>query len=78
MIETKIRTIKLEYIKDVYQFVTLACRVNDEIEVTNGSFKVDGKSLMGMFAIDPSKKFAVEYPADATEFDAFVSTFAVK
>ena len=74
---TKIKNIKLEYVADVYKFVTLACAVDGKIEVTTGTFCVNGASLMGMFSIDPSKKFAVEYPADAKDFDAFVSKFEI-
>lgn len=74
---TKIKTIKLNYISDVYKFVELACKIDGKVEVSSGSFVVDGASLMGIFSIDPSKKFAVEYPADADEFNDFISQFVV-
>ena len=36
---------------------------------------VDAKSLMGMFSIDPSSPFDVEYDDGNVEFDEFVSQF---
>ena len=73
---TKIRKVKLEYIADVYKFVELAGKVNGRVEITTGCYCVDGASLLGIFSIDPSREFAVEYPADANDFDTFVSKFA--
>jgi hypothetical protein len=75
--DTRIKTIRLEYISDVYKFVELASKAEDRVEVTTGTFTVDGASLMGMFSIDPSKKFTVEYPSSAKEFDKFISQFTV-
>ena len=72
---TKLRTIRLERIKDVYRFVEEAMKVSGEVEITRGQFCVSGTSMMGLLAIDPSESFCVEYPANANNFDAFLQKF---
>lgn len=74
--ESYIRQIKLDKIKDVYKFVELATNTG-WVSVSRGSFRVDGSSMMGMFAIDPSERFTVEYSADNEEFDTFIKQFIV-
>lgn len=72
---TKLRTIRLERIKDVYRFVEEAMKVSGEVEITRGQFCVSGTSIMGLLAIDPSESFCVEYPANANDFDTFLQKF---
>lgn len=72
---TKLRTVRLEKIKDVYKFVEEAMKVSGEVEITRGQFCVSGTSMMGLLAIDPSESFCVEYPANANDFDTFLQKF---
>lgn len=68
-------SIYLDRISDVQDFVSLASEAKHNVIVTNAEgFKVDGKSLMGMFAIDPSKGITVTvYDGDLVDdFEAFL------
>ena len=70
------RTIEIDKVRDVAEFVAAANKVNGAVYARRGDkISVDAKSLMGMFSIDPSSPFNVEYNDDNTEFDAFVSRF---
>lgn len=75
--EVKSRFIRIMGIPDVTAFVTEATMVEGDVEVRKGRWCVDGKSLLGMFSIDISQGATVVYPADATNFDEYVSQFAV-
>jgi len=68
--------IKLHGINDVVQFTQNASFVDGEVIVSRGVYKIDGKSLMGMLPIDLSQGFSVEFPEDASKFDAFLQTFS--
>lgn len=71
-----IRTIEIDKVRDVAEFVAAANKVNGVVYARRGNkISVDAKSLMGMFSIDPSSPFNVEYDDDNAEFDEFVSQF---
>ena len=71
-----IRTIEIDKVRDVAEFVSAANKVNGAVYARRGNkLSVDAKSLMGMFSIDPSIPFDVDYLDDNEEFDAFVSQF---
>ena len=73
------RTIEIDKVRDVAEFVAAANKVNGAVYARRGEkISVDAKSLMGMFALDPSQPFMIEYPADATELDAFITPFEIK
>ena len=73
------RTVVIDSISDVSRLVALANKCPTDVFAYRGSkVSVDAKSLMGMFALDPSQPFTIEYPADATELDAFITPFEVK
>lgn len=70
------RTIEINKVRDVAEFVAAANKVNGAVYARRGEkLSIDAKSLMGMFAIDPSSPFDVEYDDDNVEFDEFVSQF---
>ena len=75
-ITTISRNIKIEKVKDVYAFVQEATKTG-RVKVTRGDFSVQGSSMMGMFAIDPSEPFTVEYDSDNVEFNSFIHQFEV-
>lgn len=75
MENVKSRFIKVRSIPDVTNFVTAASKVCGDIEVRKGRWCVDAKSIMGMFSIDLSSGATVVYPADATEFEEFLTQF---
>lgn len=65
--------IVLDRISDVQDFVELVEEAKHPVVVTNkNGYRVDGKSLMGMFSIDPSK--GVEVTLDDEDlFDDLVA-----
>jgi len=68
--------IKLRGINDVVKFTQEASMVDGDVIISRGSYKVDGKSLMGMLSIDVSQGISVEYPEDAEKFDNFLKTYS--
>ena len=70
------RTIEIDNVRDVAEFVAAANKVNGTVYARRGEkISVDAKCLMGMFSIDPSSPFDVEYDDDNVAFDEFVSQF---
>ena len=67
--------IKINGINDITKFVKHAAEVDGDVIATKGRFCVDCKSIMGMFSIDTSTGFTVEYPETATEFESFIMMF---
>lgn len=80
MAETIItKTIIIDSIADISRLVALANYCPTDVFAYRGSkMSVSAKSLMGMFALDPSQPFIIEYPADAKNLDAFITPFEVK
>lgn len=73
--ETK--RVEFEKIKDVIKFVQLATSEKEKVTVSKNDYVVDGKSLMGVFSIDPSETIEVTYPTGAEELKEFLISFEV-
>ena len=70
------RTIDIDTVRDVAEFVAATNKANGAVHARRATkLSVDAKSLMGMFSIDPSSPFDVEYDDGNVEFDEFVSQF---
>ena len=67
--------IKISGITDVTNFVAAAAAVEGDVMASKGRFCVDCKSIMGMFSIDTSTGFTVEYPEDAVDFEKYIIQF---
>ena len=67
--------IKISGIADVTNFVGAASAVIGDVIATKGRFCVDCKSIMGMFSIDTSTGFTVEYPETAIDFENYIMKF---
>lgn len=67
--------IKISGITDVTSFVSMAAAVEGDVIASKGRFCVDCKSIMGMFSIDTSTGFTVEYPEDAVNFEKYIIQF---
>lgn len=65
-------------IADVSEFVKRANAIEDEVTVKKGQYKVDGKSLMGMFTVDTSEMVEVTFPENETEFKDWLEQFIVE
>lgn len=71
----KTKFIKMSNIKDIVNFVNEASKVKSDINVLKGRYIIDGKSIMGVISIDVTTGMIVEYPADAIDFENFISQF---
>ncbi len=56
--------ILLSSINDVKNFVNLVSRFDYDIDLASGRYKVDAKSIMGIFSLDLSKPISVEIHTD--------------
>lgn len=50
----------LDFGSKVNKFVRLASSVTTSVDVVSGRYRVDGKSIMGLFSLDLSVPFTVE------------------
>ncbi len=57
-------TIKLKEIKDVYDFVTVVTTYPGDIDIVSGRYRVNAKSVMGIFALDLTKPLDLEIHGD--------------
>ncbi len=75
--------IVLSTIDDVKRFVTLTNKYNFSIDLSNGKYKIDAKSIMGVFSLGTSQPVTLEVDNDASqsreaeEFLKAVQEFAV-
>ena len=56
--------IKLNEINDVYALVNTLVSYDGEVDLESGRYKVDGKSLLGIFSLDLSKPIDLNIHAD--------------
>lgn len=71
----KSKFIKMNSVTDVMNFVKEASKIEGDVTVLKGRYIIDGKSVMGVMSIDMSTGMTVEYPADAVDFENFISQF---
>ena len=72
-------TIMLSSIEAVKKFVTLTNRYDFPINLTTDKYKIDAKSIMGVFSLDLSKPVTLEVESDAAaEFLAEIEQFKVQ
>lgn len=71
-------SILLSSIEAVKKFVTLTNSYSFPINLTNEKYKIDAKSIMGVFSLDLSKPVNIEVEGDdAEEFIAQLHQFEV-
>ena len=56
--------IKLREINDVYTLVNTLVAYEGEVDLESGRYKVDGKSLLGVFSLDLRKPVKLTYHSD--------------
>ena len=49
------KTISLNTIVDVKEFVNTVARYDFEVDLVSGRYHIDGKSIMGIFSLDMEK-----------------------
>jgi len=71
--------IVLGNIKDVREFVNLVVMVEYEVDLSQGRYLIDAKSIMGIFSLDLLSPITVIAHTDyAADFFEKLSRFAVK
>ena len=60
----KTAVIKLKEIKDVYDFVTVVTAYDGDIGIVRGRYRVNAKSIMGIFALDLTQPLNLEIFGD--------------
>ncbi len=65
-------TIQLSSIEAVKEFVNLANRYDFQINLTTDKYKIDAKSIMGVFSLDLSKPLTVQVENDGPEAARFL------
>lgn len=69
--------IQLNAPEDVIEFVREAEKCEFNVELKQGSAKIDGKSLLGVFSLGLSERLTVEYHGENSEFANALKKFAV-
>ena len=59
--------IKLKEIKDVYDFVAAVTKYPGDIDIVSGRYRVNAKSVMGIFALDLTQPLDLEIFGDAPD-----------
>ena len=72
--------IKLSTIDDVYSFVNILVGFDGDVDLESGRYKVDGKSLLGIFSLDLRKPIKMTFHDDtkADELFAKIKGFIVE
>ncbi len=60
----KTAVIKLKEIKDVYDFVSAVTAYPGDIDIVSGRYRVNAKSIMGIFALDLTQPLNLEVFGD--------------
>lgn len=60
----KTAVIKLKEIKDVYDFVAVVTAYEGDIDIVSGRYRVNAKSIMGIFALDLTQPLNLEIFGD--------------
>ncbi len=60
-------SVKLKEIKDVYNFVAAVTAFPGEVDIVSGRYRVNAKSVMGIFALDLTESLDLEILDDDCE-----------
>ncbi len=66
------KTIRLLSISDVKNFVNAAMAADYEIDLVSGRYRVDAKSIMGIFSLDLTKPIEVQLEAGEEQARPFL------
>ena len=56
--------IKLKEINDVYKLVNILVGFDGDVDLESGRYKVDGKSILGIFSLDLRQPIKLPYTAE--------------
>ncbi len=73
------KTVKFKDIKDVYAFVAEVTKYDGEVDLICGRYRVNAKSIMGIFSLDLLSELEMEIHGDnADKLLASVDGYIVK
>ena len=67
-----VKNVKFSCVEDVKNFVRCAEQQSFEIDLVNGRYVIDGKSIMGIFSLDLSTPKMLEIHASNDEAKGFL------
>ncbi len=72
--------IQLKEINDVYKLVNILVGFDGDVDLESGRYKVDGKSILGIFSLDLRQPIKLTYDkeAGAEELRAKLAAFIVE
>lgn len=74
--------INLNSVESIKQFIKIVTNFTEDIDIISGRFKIDAKSIMGIFALDLAKPVEVEILSDESDviakFSESISEFKVQ
>lgn len=56
--------IKLREINDVYKLVNILVGFDGDVDLESGKYKVDGKSILGIFSLDLRQPIKLTYESE--------------
>ena len=56
--------IKLKEINDVYKLVNILVGFDGDVDLESGRYKVDGKSILGIFSLDLRQPIKLTYDSE--------------
>ena len=59
--------IKLKEINDVYKLVNILVGFDGDVDLESGRYKVDGKSILGIFSLDLRQPVKLFYNGDKVD-----------
>ena len=59
--------IKLKEINDVYKLVNILVGFDGDVDLESGRYKVDGKSILGIFSLDLRQPVKLSYNGDKAD-----------
>ena len=66
--------IKLTLISDIYDFLEVVQKHPSDVKLFQGNYSVDGKSILGVFALNLKEKFfCITEDGDYSDFEEFVN-----
>lgn len=67
--------IRVRGINDACRLAAAAQKVDGDVTIKRGRIAVDGKSMMGVLALDMSDGVTIIYPNTAEDFEKFLAEF---
>lgn len=73
------KNVKLNTVEKVKNFVNEISRIEEDVDIASGRYKIDAKSIMGIFSLDISKPITVtvnsDNPDSIAKADAIVAKY---